>query len=157
MMWQKGTESWLRVVMSHANGQKLKKKRKATVCLLFQMMLHFPTLWAPRIFSHSYSELSKSVFFVDYKDTIILKGNGPRQPKDISPSCLPRPAPWKSLPSQWKPWVSEDVMVSDCNPEQKKCPPQHLMPSNTSPSPWYLITECQATARNYNKDINSWK
>lgn len=86
----------------------------------------------------------------------IMKGNGPRQPKDISPSCLPCPAPWKSLPSQRKP-QSEDVMVGDCNSEQKKCPPQHLMASNTSSSPWCQITECQATVRNDKKDINSWK
>lgn len=88
---------WLRGVMSHANGQKLKKKRKTTVSLLFQMMLHLPTLWAPHIFSHSYSELSKSIFFVDYKDTIILKGNGQETAKRYLPKLSTTPCPMEVL------------------------------------------------------------
>lgn len=53
---------------------------------------------------HTLSSLNQSSLLII---KIIMKGNGPRQPKDISPSCLPCPAPWKSLPSQRKP-QSED-------------------------------------------------
>lgn len=60
------------------------KKEKDNCLLAFPNDATPPHTLSTSHFSHSYSELSKSIFFVDYKDTIILKGNGLRQPKDIS-------------------------------------------------------------------------
>lgn len=60
-------EFWLREVISHANGQKLEnKEEKGNRLLAFPNDAMPPTLWAPQIFSHSSSELSKSMFFANY-------------------------------------------------------------------------------------------
>lgn len=147
------------------NLKTSEREKQLSASRLFQMMLclqHSEHLRSFLILSYALNCLNQW-FFANLKNAVVFGGNGPRWPKGTYKSapqvvwhalamihgspCLSSQShrclrtPWQMTAFE----MQEQVSTLEPNAEQQPTFPLHQ------------ITKCQATARNDNKAINSWK